>query len=281
MAAPCGLYLSKIMLPEQELSETRGEVRVSDESPHANAIDALASGASDGMMLALNVAAMLIAFLALLALIDYLLSDVRSGQSLWLTLAEAEGWVMVRSVLALLSAFWLLVLLANAVLRRAGAPRPLHRVLGESPERRAGSLLVLAGLFPAMLPAVDLLLLVLPERLSLGMLFGKLFAPVAFLLGVEGGDVEKLAELLGIKLAGNEFLAYARMRDLGLTERGRMIATFALTGFANFGSVGILIGGIGAMAPGRRPDLARLGARALLVGFVATLVNAAIAAVLL
>lgn len=199
MAAPCGLYLSKILLPETETPATVGDVQIVVEREHVNVIDALASGASDGTRLAINVAAMLIAFLAFIAMIDY--------------------------GLGLLSA-----------------------------------------------------------NLSLAAIFGWLFAPVAALLGVASSDVPAVADLLGTKLATNEFVAFIKLNDVYLgavSEHTRMVATFALTGFANFGSVGILLGGIGALAPSRRADLARLGPTALLGGFLATLINAALASMLL
>jgi CNT family concentrative nucleoside transporter len=234
MAAPCGLYLSKILLPETEEPETRGEAKVAVEQSHRNVVDAAASGASDGMSLAINVAAMLIAFIAFIALINFLLGLVVPG-------------------------------------------------------------------------------------LSLELIFSWIFAPVAFLMGVGDSEVLNVANLLGIKLVGNEFLAYAELTTFrppptvdasliglmaspetgpwsavttlasgpqtaaGLTPgtRAYILSTYALTGFANFASVGIQLGGIGAMAPSRRPDLAWLGMRALLVGFVATLVNASIAGLLL
>ena len=199
MAAPCGLYLSKILLPETGTPATAGTVRVAVERQYVNVIDALAAGASDGMRLAMNVAAMLIAFLACIAMIDYGLGIVSSG-------------------------------------------------------------------------------------LSLAVIFGALFAPVAALLGVASADLPAVADLLGTKLATNEFVAFVKLNTTYLdtvTDHTRIVATFALTGFANFGSVGILLGGIGGLAPERRPDLARLGPVALLGGFLATLINAAIASVLL
>jgi CNT family concentrative nucleoside transporter len=199
MAAPCGLYVSKILLPETETPATVGDVRIVGEREHVNIIDALASGASDGTRLAINVAAMLIAFLAFIAMIDY--------------------------GLGLLSA-----------------------------------------------------------NLSLTAIFAWLFAPVAALLGVASSDLPAVADLLGTKLATNEFVAFIKLNDIYLgavSEHTRMVATFALTGFANFGSVGILLGGIGALAPSRRADLARLGPVALLGGFLATLINAALASILL
>ncbi|HSL21897.1 MAG TPA: nucleoside transporter C-terminal domain-containing protein [Vicinamibacterales bacterium] len=198
MAAPCGLYLAKILFPEQDEPVTRGEVRVQVERAHTNVIDAAAAGASDGMTLALNVAAMLIAFLAFIALFDYVLGRLHEG-------------------------------------------------------------------------------------LSLARVFGFVFAPVAVLMGVPRADVPEVADLLGTKLVANEFVAYVKLtgeyRDI--SPRAYTLATFALTGFANFASIGIQLGGIGGMAPSRRGDLARLGSRALLGGFIATLINASLAAILM
>jgi CNT family concentrative nucleoside transporter len=198
MAAPCGLYLSKIMIPELDEPTTRGEIRLAIERPHVNFIDAAAGGASDGMQLAINVAAMLIAFLAGIALIDPVLGLVSDG----LSLARIFSWV---------------------------------------------------------------------------------FAPVAVLMGVPTQDVPQVADLLGTKLVTNEFVAYVKLTTeyKDLDPRSYTLATYALTGFANFGSIGIQLGGIGAMAPERRHDLARLGPRALLAGFIATLINASIASLLM
>jgi CNT family concentrative nucleoside transporter len=199
MAAPCGLYLSKILYPELEEPVTRGEVKVVVERQHANVIDAAAAGASDGTLLAINVAAMLIAFLAFIALFDYLLSSLN-------------------------------------------------------------------------------------PQLTLARVFATVFAPVAVLMGVPAGDVPAIGDLLGTKLVANEFVAYVKLtgeyRGV-ISDRSYTLATYALTGFANFASIGIQLGGIGAMAPSRRGDLARLGSRALLAGFIATLINASIAAALL
>jgi CNT family concentrative nucleoside transporter len=198
MASPCTLYLAKIVLPETEQPQTRGSVQAAVERSHVNVIDAAAAGASDGMRLAINIAAMLIAFLAFIALFNALLG------------------------------------------------------------------------------------LISPE-LSLARIFGWVLAPLAHLLGVETADVPKMADMLGTKLVANEFVAYAEFQRVKATLNPRtvVLASYALTGFANFASIGIQLGGIGAMAPERRPDLARLGGRALLTGFLVTLVNAAIAGVLL
>jgi CNT family concentrative nucleoside transporter len=199
MAAPCGLYLSKLLVPETEVAETSGTAPIHVEKLHVNAIDAAAAGASDGMRLALNVAAMLIAFLAFIALFDALLGAVREG-------------------------------------------------------------------------------------LTLSTVFAVVFAPVAFLMGVPAADVGPMADLLGTKLVANEFVAFVKLTSEYrgvLSDRSYVLATFALTGFANIASIGIQLGGIGGMAPERRGDLARLGARALLGGFVATIINACVASVLI
>ena len=199
MAAPCGLYLSKILYPEMEEPATRGEVKIAVEQTHANVIDAAAAGASDGTTLAINVAAMLIAFLAFIALVDYLLGLVSPG-------------------------------------------------------------------------------------LSLARIFAVVFAPVAVLMGVPPQDVPAMGDLLGTKLVANEFVAYVKLTTQYrgvISPRAYVLATYALTGFANIASIGIQLGGIGGMAPSRRADLAQLGARALLAGFLATLINASMAAALL
>ncbi|HUF47048.1 MAG TPA: nucleoside transporter C-terminal domain-containing protein [Vicinamibacterales bacterium] len=197
MAAPCGLYLAKILLPETAEPETARLAAATRERTHANAVDAVAAGASDGTWLAINVAAMLIAFLAFLALAD-----------------------------ALLGAAW--------------------------------------------------------PGLTLARIFAVVFAPAAVMIGVPMAEVPIVADLLGTKLVANEFVAYLKLTNeyKDLSRESLVLSTYALTGFANLGSIGILIGGIGAMAPARRGDLARLGGKALLGGFMATLINAAIAAML-
>jgi CNT family concentrative nucleoside transporter len=202
MACPCSLYLSKLFMPELGKPETAGTVQTEQlKSPYVNGIDAITAGTTDGLKLALNVAAMLIVFIAFVAMFDALIGLVS--------------------------------------------------------------------------PA-----------LSLAKIFGWMFSPAAFLMGVEPADIGKVGSLLGAKLSINEHYAYLVMKGWKaapdyMSERSYLLAAFALTGFANFSSVGIQLGGIGAIAPERRHDLARLGLRALFVGFVATLLNAAIAGILL
>ncbi len=229
MACPCSLYLSKLFLPETGTPVTAGSVEMKqDKSPYVNAIDAAAAGTSDGLRLALNVAAMLIVFIAFVAMFNGILGQIKP------------------------SLIW----------------------LGVSAEA----------------------LTTWPDDLSLGTIFGWLFAPAAFLMGVEASDMEKVGSLLGAKLSINEHYAYLQMKKLlpvldpqtqeiitagKMSARSFKLTAFALTGFANFASIGIQLGGIGALAPERRHDLARLGGRALFVGFVATLLNSSIAGVLI
>jgi CNT family concentrative nucleoside transporter len=202
MACPCSLYLAKLFMPETGVPETAGTVRTArEQSPHVNGIDAMTAGAGDGMRLAINIVAMLIVFIAFVAMADAVIDFVVPG-------------------------------------------------------------------------------------LSLQKIFGWVFSPAAFLMGIEPADVSKVGSLLGAKLAINEHYAYLVMKGWRatadyMTPRSYTLAAFALTGFANFASVGIQLGGIGGMAPERRSDLAKLGLRALFVGFMATLLNAAVAGVLL
>jgi len=217
MACPASLYLAKLLLPETEIPETLGGAKIEVEKKHVNPIDAVAAGTTDGLKLALNVAAMLIAFLAL-------------------------------------------VYLLNSIL---GGIKPLLIQAGGTPD------------------GLDWW----PDHLTLEHLLGWVFRPVAFLIGVQPDECGQVGGLLGIKLVANEHVAFVTMTKdpsySGLSVRSKTLAVYALTGFANFASVGIQLGGIGAMAEGRRSDLARLGLKALFVGFVATLVNAAVAGMMI
>ena len=196
MTAPGTLMMAKIFVPETEVPETMGTVKLEIERTDVNVIDAAGRGTSEGLALALNVGAMLISFLALVALV-------------------------------------------NAILGLAG--------------------------------------------LSLQQIFGWVFAPVAWSMGVPWHDAPTIGNLLGTRMAVNEFVAYSQLGPMkaALDPRSFTIATFALCGFANFSSIGIQIGGIGALAPTRRHDLARLGLRAMLAGTLANFVTATIAGFLL
>lgn len=207
MAAPATIVIAKILVPEREEPLTVGEVRVQVERTAINVIEAAATGAADGVKLALNVGGMLLAFLALIAMINYPLAAL-------------------------------------------------------------GDMLDVAG------PA--------GEPLSLALILGFILAPVAWVVGVPWQDAIQVGGLIGEKIVANEFVAYVHLGEIQsqLTEKGQLIATYALCGFANFSSIAIQIGGIGGIAPERRSDLARFGLRAVLGGSLATLMTATIAGVL-
>jgi CNT family concentrative nucleoside transporter len=196
MTAPGTIMMAKMLVPETEVPKTMGSVRLEVPRTDVNVIDAAGRGTGEGLHLALNVGAMLISFLALIALVNALL-----------------------------------------------------------------------GLL----------------NLSLEQIFGWAFAPVAWAMGVPWRDAPQIGNLLGTRMALNEFVAYSKLGPLKGTidPRSFTIATFALCGFANFSSIGIQIGGIGALAPNRRHDLARLGLRAMFAGTLANFMTATIAGFLL
>ena len=196
MTAPGTIMMAKMLVPETELPKTMGTVRLEVEQTDVNVIDAAGRGTGEGLQLALNVGAMLISFLALIALVNYLLGFA---------------------------------------------------------------------------------------HLSLEQIFGWVFAPVAWSMGVPWHDAPTIGNLLGTRMALNEFVAYSKLGQLkdSIDPKSFTIATFALCGFANFSSIGIQIGGIGALAPNRRHDLARLGLRAMFAGTLANFMTATIAGFLL
>ncbi len=151
--------------------------------------------------------------------------------------------------------------------------------------RLAANIAAMLIAFLAMVALIDAILGAIAGGLTLSKIFSTVFAPVAYLIGIESADAPEVASLLGTKLVLNEFVAYANLVDIqnaqSISPRSQAIATFALCGFANVGSIGIQIGGIGSLAPERRSDLARLAFLALFGGFTASLLNAAIASVLL
>jgi CNT family concentrative nucleoside transporter len=181
MAAPCGMYLSKLLLPELGEPETSGRARIQSEKLHRNVVDAAAAGASDGLSLALNVAAMLIAFLAILALIDFLLGQIQTGQSLRATLEEAPVWLRIVNVAVTLAAFFILCYAAHGCisLLPGSAQQPIKETLATLPF--VGRVLGWALGYVAFLILLDALLPHLPKSgLSLKLLFSWIFAPVAF-----------------------------------------------------------------------------------------------------
>ena len=205
MTSPGTILIAKMLVPETDVPATEGKVVIPKDEQHAdeNLIGAIARGTIDGGKLAMNVAIMLVSFLALVALLDMLLTWIHGGLP----------WV----------------------------------------------------------PG------------SLGQILGYLFAPVAWLIGVPWHDCMAIGNLLGTRMALNEVIAYISLgaQKASLSPRAFTIATFALCGFANLGSIGMQIGGIGALVPERRNDLAKLGVRAMLAGTMANLISASIAGMFL
>ncbi len=218
MNAPAALVVAKLIVPETE--EVSAEILIPRDRVGSNILDALANGTTQGLKLALNVAAMLLVFIAMIALVNFVLGN-------WVGLIP-----------------WGSGSLNDAVAAATG------------------------GKF---------------EVLSLQAVCGFLFAPVAFLIGVGGSDLLHMGQLLGEKMIINELVAYSSLANLNeagaLSNRSVFIATFALCGFANFSSIGIQLGGIGALAPAQRPALAALGFRAMLGGTIACLLTATVAGI--
>lgn len=205
MAAPGALVIAKIVFPETIESQTMGTVKLEVKSDYSNVIDAVSHGAADGFKISMNVIAMLIGFIAVIACLD-----------------------------------WFLVSLGH--------------------------------LFSA------------DFNLTLNWIFGKLFYPMAWAMGVPSADIANVATLLGQKLTINEFVAFQSLTNHKvpiITEKGLLILSIAICGFANFSSVGMQIGGIGALVPERRTDLAKLGLKALLCGTLASYLSATIAGIVI
>ena len=205
MTSPATLMLAKMLMPETENPATMAGVKIEVEKPGVNVIDAAARGAGDGLHLALNIGAMLIAFIGLIALVNGALEAAHGTR--WL------GWV----------------------------PGSMQGLLG------------------------------------------RVFAPVAWLLGVRWKDCAAVGNLLGTRLILNEFVAFVDLGKSGasLDPKSFVIATYALCGFANLSSIAIQVGGLGALAPSRKSDIARLGMRAVAAGTMANFMSACIAGMLL
>lgn len=226
MSAPAALVVGKIVYPELEKSKTAGDVKLPEVRAGGNIIEAAANGITDGLKLAVNVGAMLLGFIALIAVVDVLLN-------------------------------WMDSLIDGRLLD------------GVYVSYSSGGLSPAVGEFRGVFPG------------SLQTLFGTLLRPLAWLMGVPWSDAAKVGNLLGIKLSLNEFVAYGTLgtyvREGLLSDRAVIISTYALCGFANFSSIGIQLGGISAVAPGRRSDLAKVGLKAMFGGAIASWLTATIA----
>ena len=217
ISAPASLLIAKVILPETGQPVTAGGAKAEIQIESSNLIEAATNGASEGLKLALNVAAMLIAFMGLIAMFDF----VVSGVSLWV----------------------------------------MNSVLGMDSE----------------------------SGITLSLICGYLFAPLAWLMGIEWKDCFHAGELLGLKMVANELIAYDHMRvmmkpeigDPVISERTSIIMTYALSGFSSFASIGIQVGGIGGLCPERKTELAKLGLRAMLGGTLACCMTACVAGIVI
>ena len=217
MAAPGAIVISKILYPETEKIDSN--VEVSQDKIGSNFLDAISIGTSEGLKFAANIAAMLLVFIAFIALINYILSGF--GE-----LTNLNDWISDRTVYS---------------------------------------------------------------ELSLELILGYIFAPVMWLIGVAKEDVTLMGQLLGIKLAASEFIGYIQLSDLKDAtnlihlnyQKSIIIATYMLCGFANFASIGIQIGGIGALEPKQRKNLSKFGFKALIGGTLASLLSATIAGMII
>jgi CNT family concentrative nucleoside transporter len=217
MSAPASLVIAKIMVPEREISPTKGQVRVEVPRQGRNVIDAACNGAAVGLKLALNVGAMVLAFVCLIALINW---GLERGQ------------------------FFVIYLMRGAEAAKE---------------------------------------ITVATTLTFERIMGWIFCPFAWIMGIRTEDVLKVSSVLGEKTVLNEFIAYmdlVKLRDQ-LSPRSFTIATYALCGFANFGSVAIQIGGIGSMVPSRREDIAQLSLRSMVGGTLAAFTTACIVGMLI
>ena len=268
MSAPAALVIGKIIYPETETPKTSGALKLEITREDQNVIDAASRGAAEGLTLALNVGAMLLAFIALMSLINYIigLPTLLWNKGVLKELAE----VFLAQKLAIPTGCEVAAVADDKVL---GCVTTMKETLlaaqaGLSPEQ----LKVLGG---AVAPSV-----------TLQVIFGYLFWPFAFIMGVPVSDCMHIGQLLGEKMIINELVAYSSLQrmlqdpTIHLSDRSVIIATYALCGFANVGSIGIQLGGIGGIAPGRKQDLAQIAVRAMLAGTLAAFMTATIAGIL-
>jgi len=274
MAAPGAIVIAKILYPQTEKINT--EVHVSQEKIGSNLLDAMANGTTEGLKLAANVGAMLLVFVAFIAMINGILEWVGSD---------------LRNILY--------VILTSCILIR------LYKL-----NKNQASILKLALNFIVMISVSALILLIFNDvilfnyksindliadnndpykSLSIEFILGYVFAPLMWIIGVAEEDVTLMGQLLGIKLAASEFIGYMQLAELkDMTnlvhfkyEKSIIMATYMLCGFANFASIGIQIGGIGSLAPGQRKNLSQFGFLALVGGTLASLLSATFAGMII
>ncbi|HLO52807.1 MAG TPA: nucleoside transporter C-terminal domain-containing protein [Saprospiraceae bacterium] len=230
MAAPGAIVISKILYPQTESINTN--VDVAYENIGSNILDAIANGTTEGLKLAANVAAMLLVFIAFIAMINYGLGKIGDLSLNYLTLGSSSDTSSINGTIAYYTQY---------------------------------------------------------SRLSIETILGLIFAPLMWLIGIAKEDTMAMGQLLGIKLAASEFIAYTQLAELKnpanpvhlVHYKSVIMATYMLCGFANFASIGIQIGGIGSLAPGQRKTLSEFGMKAVIGGSIASLLSATIVGALM
>lgn len=230
MAAPGAIVISKILYPQTESINTN--VDVAYENIGSNILDAIANGTTEGLKLAANVAAMLLVFIAFIAMINYGLGKIGDLSLNYLTLGSSSDTGSINGTIAYYTQY---------------------------------------------------------SRLSIETILGLIFAPLMWLIGIAKEDTMAMGQLLGIKLAASEFIAYTQLAELKnpanpvhlVHYKSVIMATYMLCGFANFASIGIQIGGIGSLAPGQRKTLSEFGMKAVIGGSIASLLSATIVGALM
>ncbi len=277
MAAPGAIVVAKILMPQTEAIESN--IEISNESVGTNFLDALTNGTSEGLKLAMNVGAMLLVFFSFIALVNFILSFLGTI----LNLASLAGLVVASALGTILwmkkspeLATWKAIILSTTL------TFTLYMIVMSIGTNYYG--------LEAFDDNFNLLIAnnTSYNNLSLEFIFGHLFAPLMWLIGVATEDITKLGQLLGVKIIASEFVGYENLATLKDTaqevhlmyDKSILMATYMLCGFANFASIGIQVGGIGSLAPGQRKTLSEFGVKALIGGTLASLFSATMAGML-
>lgn len=293
MAAPGGLLFAKILVPETSTpQDSQLPSSADDSSQPGNVIDAAAVGAGEGLKLALNVGAMLLAFVGLIAVLNAILAQAGRMANLP-ALPENYQHVLTESdSLQSLSESYTGSPEYAAEIWQANFDQPMPEpqlALAQLPQiQQALQQADNSGMnIPTRLISTRKVRELGLPTLSLELILGKMFAPLAFLIGVPWNEASVAGSFIGQKLIANEFIAYLSFAPYlsgqqlidgaEMSAHTQAIVSFALCGFANLSSIAILIGGLGALAPSRRQDIARLGLKAVLAGSLSNLMSAAIA----
>ncbi|MEA2082020.1 MAG: nucleoside transporter C-terminal domain-containing protein [Elusimicrobiota bacterium] len=296
MSAPAALAVSKIVYPQTEHSETAGDMKINVEKPDANVIEAGARGASEGMSLMLNVAAMLMAFVGLIAMVNFGLekfcdlTSIAVGRNPYRLVVDAAAAKNIKPGDTIILNNGIKDFEYNVKETREKSVIIKERLVssykGSGYTVKRGGKLLFRG---AGLKGHKPLFFV-----NLSILFGIIFSPIAWVMGVPWREASVVGRLLGEKLILTEFIAYLNLAGIlktgyhtlsgnviMLSQRSAVIASYALCGFANFASIGIQIGGIGGIAPNKRAALAKIGIRAMFAGAIAACMTGTVAGILM